>query len=145
MELKTLFYILIAIIWFFSKALNTKGKKVQQAPVTPPPQRPVQPAPAKPERKKMQPRATKRPPILVNQPVSLESQSGLEAAAVNRLKVKEGQSRHPEPVLIEVQRLEDDEWQENGSIGSQIASEIKNGTIDWKRAVVINELLSHRV
>lgn len=145
MEFKALFYILIAVIWFFSKVLNAKGKKVKKALPMPPPANPLPPAPVKPVRKKVEVRATKRPTMVVNQPVSLESQSGLEAAAVNRLNTKVRESRLPEPVLMEVQMLEDDGWQENGSFGVQLASEIKNGTIDWKRAVVINELLSPRV
>lgn len=144
MEFKVVVYILLGIIWLFSKMLNTKDKRVKPMPGQPRVEKPEMPVPVPVVGKKMQPRATKRVPAPVNQPVSLESQSGLEAAAVNRLKRQTMTNRTPAPVLMEVQQLEEDEWQANGSSGAQIAAEIKNGTMDWKRAVVINELLTRR-
>lgn len=148
MELKVLVYIVIGIIWLFSKLLNTKEQKKKTPVLTQPQPVPVPVAPpvrAAPVKKKLPVRATKAAPAPVNRSVSLESQTGLEAAAVDRLNRNVLTNRNPDTVLGEVQRIEEDEWQANGSYGSQIASEIKNGTIDWKRAVVINELLRQRV
>lgn len=145
MEFKVVAYIIIGIIWLFSKMLNTKEKKAPLPSPLPPVPVPV-PVAGKPmPRKKLQPRATKKESAAVIQPVSLESKVGLEAAAESRLRGSVLTNRDPETVIKGVVQLEDDEWQDNGSFGSQIASEIKNGTIDWKRAVVINELLRPRV
>jgi hypothetical protein len=76
--------------------------------------------------------------------VSLESDVGLESTVVKYRSYENIETEAGLQFMGEVQVLQDSDGQENESYGAEIANEIKYGKMDWKRAVVINELLTPR-
>jgi hypothetical protein len=150
MEFKMIVYIVVGLIWVFSKMLNASQKKKPLPPYQPANE--VPPENLKPEKtitvdiavKKLSDRTTNLRRTPVSRSRSLESVVGLESTEV---KYKSYEKIETETVLQfmgEVQVLQDSDVQVDESYGAEIANEIKNGKMDWKRAVVINELLAYR-
>ncbi len=148
MEIKTLFYVAIGIIWLLSKFLEANKKsretnKRVEGPVIVVPQenqRPVQrPVVNLPRQKQV-----RQPKMTRNMPQSIKK--GEEEGKVVNYE-NYFSKRKPlfteETVMQELQILEHNEDHPN-SIGSDISKEIRSGTFNWKRAVVINELLKHQ-
>jgi hypothetical protein len=150
MEFKTIVYIVVGLIWVFSKMLNTKQNKKSLPPYQPATE--VPPEIIKPEktmteggrRKNFSGRTTHSPRKPVNRAVSLESDVGLESTVVKYRSYEKIETEAGLQFMGEVQVLQDSDGQENESYGAEIANEIKYGKMDWKRAVVINELLTPR-
>ena len=148
MEIKTLFYVAIGIIWLLSKFLeaNRKSKETNkrtEGPVIVIPhenQRPVQrPVVDLPRQKQV-----RQPKMSRNVPQSVKkSEEGGKVVNYENYFSKRKQLFSEETVMQEVQILDHHEEHRN-SIGSDISEEIRNGTFNWKRAVVINELLKHQ-
>ncbi len=75
---------------------------------------------------------------------SLENTESIEKVVNYEGRLFRNEQKSDEaPVLQEVQRLEDTGEMQN-AMAMKISEEIKSGTFDWKRAVVINELLKHQ-
>lgn len=150
MEFKVIVYIVVGLIWVFSKILNAKGNKKPSSPYQPataPPPYQEGPSETIPERrlkKRFPVRTTANRRTVVNSPVSLESAIGLESTEVKYRSAEKIETETGLHFMNEVQELNDPDGKEKESYGSEIANEIKNGTMDWKRAVVINELLTPR-
>lgn len=150
MEFKVIVYIVVGLIWVFSKLLNSKQNKKPLPPYQPT-ERPEPPVEATVEqvpesrfRKKIPVRTTnsRRPTVIT--PVSLESVEGLESTDIKYKSAEKIETETGLQFLSEIQVLQDSDGQENESQGAKIAKEFKNGTMDWRRAVVINELLTPR-
>lgn len=147
MELKTLFYIAIGIIWLISKFLEAnknaaKADKRPSGPIVVPAKKIPQPS------KVIKKQPVSRIPKEQNQPVVVPgSVEKVEKAdkVVNyeNYFLKRKPLFSEETVMQGVQILDHGEDHRN-SIGSEIADEIRSGTFDWKRAVVINELLKQQ-
>ena len=147
MEIKTLFYVAIGIIWLLSKFLEANKKsretnKRAEGPVIVPNENrgPVQrPVVNLPRQKQV-----RQPNMSRNVPQSIKKSEG-DGKVVNYENYfsKRKQLFSEETVMQEVQILDHHEEHRN-SIGSDISEEIRNGTFNWKRAVVINELLKHQ-
>ncbi|MBL7923500.1 MAG: hypothetical protein JNL88_04810 [Bacteroidia bacterium] len=142
MELKTLVYIVVGLIWLVSKLLNANGKEKRSGkPVAEPMPVPVKPLPVPVKRKSIG-RATPPASQSVIQPVSLESVEGLEKN-INRERVRSKRKETPMETAImhEVQILGEEQESAGSDFSARLVEEIKNGSFDWKRAVVINELM----
>ena len=107
---------------------------------------PVQvPVPPVVRKKKLEVRATKAVPKVVIDPVSLESTVGLENLTGQRKRVETTTETGLSGLFSGEMKLQvDDGGQENVTIARQISEEIRHGSFDWKRAVVINELLQRK-
>jgi len=147
MELKTLFYVAIGIIWLISKFLeaNKKAKETTQRPASPVIVPPVEQPTVQPSRKKLPVQKMVRQQKMTGKRIVSKEKAETEEKVVNYENYfsKRKPLFSEETVMQEVQILEHPEEYSN-SMGSDLAAEIKNGTFDWKRAVVINELLKHQ-
>ncbi len=145
MELKTLFYIAIGIIWLISKFLQAdKGKQVQL------PRKPVPPAPESfpetpnlPEALNTPKRKLKPAPVLKRTTKPTTSLPDEKVVNYENYFLSSKPLFSEEAVMQEVQILEKLENSGN-TVAGQLHEEIRNGTFDWKRAVVINELLKQQ-
>lgn len=144
MEFKVLLYIVIGIIWLFSKLLSAKGKQKQEKSLFPeswtkPIERQLETVITDArERKKIKHQ---------EKPKKLNTSLKTEARKINISDdgLKRDNSIENDEILVsQVQIL--DEIDESGAneMAHQLSYEIRNGKIDWKRAVVINELLKHQ-
>jgi hypothetical protein len=147
MEFKTIVYIIAGVIWLLSRFLQKEKPeqrpkqvrvpgKPEEAPwsstePTPQPVRSVQPR-KMPERKPLIiKREVKTAKAFLPEAISLETQSvqPLTGLPVPRLEIPVDQ---PDLVLTQ-------------SEAGRIADEIKNGPFDWRRAVIISELINRKV
>lgn len=150
MEFKVIVYIIVGLIWVFSKLLNAKQNKKPLPPYQPaessgaPVEQSMETVPERKFKRNFPDRTTNPRRSTVITPVSLESVIGLESATVKYKSAEKIETETGLQFNSEVQVLEDSDGQENESQGAKIAREFKNGAIDWRRAVVINELLAPR-
>jgi|GEM_PF-2190328 len=145
MEFKVLIYIVIGLVWLFSRIISAKAKGKEGGSVLPE----SWTKPFEGQIEEMFPgeirKAIKRKEARNTKPVTSKLNVGLE-----RIGIPEGGFKRKshlemdEIVISQVQILDD--MSENGAnnIALELNYEIKNGTFDWKRAVVINELMSHQ-
>lgn len=146
MEIKVILYIVVGLFWVFSKFLNARQNK-QRELIPTPDFSPEVPRPAVKKRvplKKITVQATKAPRTAVIPPVSLESEIGLESVTVRAESAERIAAETGFGSLQQVQELDDATIQAITSPGAEIAAEVKNGTIDWRRALVIKELITPR-
>ncbi|MBK9638177.1 MAG: hypothetical protein IPO63_10310 [Bacteroidetes bacterium] len=144
MEFKVLVYIVIGIIWLFSKLLSAKGKQKDEKSILPE-------SWTKPfegqletvitderERKKIkhQEKGKNLRSSVIPKPEKIKI-TEIENQRKNSLK-------NDEIMVSQVQIL--DEIDETGAneFAQELSYQIRNGTVDWKRAMVINELLKHQ-
>ncbi len=144
MEFKVLVYIVIGIIWLFSKLLSAKGKQKEEKSILP--ESWTKPFESQLETVITDTRERKK---IKHQEKSknLKSSviSGSEKINFPEGGLKRNNSIENDEILVsQVQIL--DEIDESGAneMAHQLSYEIRNGKIDWKRAVVINELLKHQ-
>jgi hypothetical protein len=144
MEVKVLVYVIAGVIWLISKVLSANNKRKAASPMPTP--TPVQvPVPPVVRKKKLEVRATKAVPKVVIDPVSLESTVGLENLTGQRKRVETTTETGLSGLFSgEMKTQADDGGQENVTIAGQISEEIRHGSFDWRRAVVINELLQRK-
>lgn len=144
MEFKVLIYIIIGIIWLFSKLLSAKGKQKEEKSILPeswtkPFERQLETVITDTrERKKIKHQEKSK---------NLKSSVISESEKINFPEggLKRKNSIENDGIMVsKVQIL--DEIDEIGAneMAQGLSYEIRNGKIDWKRAVVINELLKHQ-
>lgn len=144
MEFKVLIYIVIGIIWLFSKLLSAKGKQKEEKSVLP--ESWTKPFEDQIETIKTEVRERKK---IIHQEkgknlrssviTDLEKTNNIEGGLKGKISHKKD-----EIAVSQVQIL--DEIDESGvnEMAHELSYEIRNGKIDWKRAMVINELLKHQ-
>jgi hypothetical protein len=135
MEVKVLVYILVGVLWLFSKLLKMKKPVQEAAPRT------ADTNSGKIESPGSSPVRTRRfstEKSRARLPVSLENEKGLE-----RLSGLESPEPYAHSIATDSGLAPDLSAAPFDAAG--IADEIRNGDIDWKRAVVINELLFKKV
>lgn len=145
MEFKVLIYIVIGIIWLFSKLLNAKGKEKDKGSVFPE-------SWTKPFEDQME-----KVPKQVTTPIKIKKVTSGDGASIsNRVSappfVRQEQRTNTvasfqtenRNILSEVQIIDEMDEKEVNDFARQLNYEIRNGQFDWKRAVVINELMSHQ-
>ena len=144
MEFKVLVYIVIGIIWLFSKLLSAKGKQKEEKSILP--ESWTKPFEIQLETVITDTRERKK---IKHQEKSKNLKSSVisESEKINFPEggLKRNNSIENDEILVsQVQIL--DEIDESGAneMAHQLSYEIRNGKIDWKRAVVINELLKHQ-
>ncbi len=144
MEFKVLVYIVIVIIWLFSKLLSAKGKQKEEKSILP--ESWTKPFESQLETVITDTRERKK---IKHQEKSKNLKSSVisESEKINFPEggLKRNNSIENDEILVsQVQIL--DEIDESGAneMAHQLSYEIRNGKIDWKRAVVINELLKHQ-
>ncbi len=144
MEFKVLVYIVIGIIWLFSKLLSAKGKQKEEKSILP--ESWTKPFESQLETVITDTRERKK---IKHQEKSKNLKSSVisESEKINFPEggLKRNNSIENDEILVsQVQIL--DEIDESGAneMAHQLSYEIRNGKIDWKRAVVINELLKHQ-
>ena len=144
MEFKVLIYIVIGIIWLFSKLLSAKGKQKEEKSLFPeswtkPFERQLETVITDTrERKKIKHQ---------EKPKKLSNSSKTESEKINILEggLKRKNSIENDGILVsQVQILEEIDEIGANEMAQGLSYEIRNGKIDWKRAVVINELLKHQ-
>ncbi len=144
MEFKVLIYIVIGIIWLFSKLLSAKGKQKEGKSVLP--ESWTKPFEDQIETIKTEVRERKkikhqekgknvRSSVITNSEKTNNIEGGLKAK--NNLE-------KDEIMVSQVQILEEIDESGVNEMAHELSYEIRNGRIDWKRAVVINELLKHQ-
>ncbi|MBP7244798.1 MAG: hypothetical protein KBA99_05760 [Bacteroidia bacterium] len=144
MEFKVLIYIVIGIIWLFSKLLSAKGKQKEGKSVLP--ESWTKPFEDQIETIKTEVRERKkikhqekgknvRSSVITNSEKTNNIEGGLKAK--NNLE-------KDEIMVSQVQILEEIDESGVNEMAHELSYEIRNGKIDWKRAVVINELLKHQ-
>ena len=144
MEFKVLVYIVIGIIWLFSKLLSAKGKQKEEKSILP--ESWTKPFESQLETVITDTRERKK---IKHQEKSKNLKSSVisESEKINFPEggLKRNNSIENDEILVsQVQIL--DEIDESGAneMAHQLSYEIRPGKIDWKRAVVINELLKHQ-
>ena len=144
MEFKVLIYIVIGIIWLFSKLLSAKGKQKEEKSILPeswtkPFERQLETVITDTrERKKIK---HQEKPKKLN--TSLKTVS--EKINIPEGGLKRKSSIENDGILVsQVQILEEIDESGANEMAHQLSYEIRNGKIDWKRAMVINELLKHQ-
>ena len=144
MEFKVLVYIVIGIIWLSSKLLSAKGKQKEEKSILP--ESWTKPFESQLETVITDTRERKK---IKHQEKSKNLKSSVisESEKINFPEggLKRNNSIENDEILVsQVQIL--DEIDESGAneMAHQLSYEIRNGKIDWKRAVVINELLKHQ-
>lgn len=148
MEFKVIVYIVVGLFWLISKFLNARESRKKNMPSPPIPAPSPEAAPARQGSntrvplKKIPVQATKSPRTAVIPPVSLESEIGLESVTVREESAERIGAEIGFGSLQQVQELDDATIQAITSPGAEIAAEVKNGTIDWRRALVINALIT---
>ncbi|MBK7681968.1 MAG: hypothetical protein IPJ26_05650 [Bacteroidetes bacterium] len=144
MEFKVLIYIVIGIIWLFSKLLSAKGKQKEGKSVLPeswtkPFEDQIETIETEVrERKKIKHQEkgkNVRSSVITNSEKTNNIEGGLKAK--NNLE-------KDEIMVSQVQILEEIDESGVNEMAHELSYEIRNGKIDWKRAVVINELLKHQ-
>ena len=144
MEFKVLIYIVIGIIWLFSKLLSAKGKQKEEKSLFPeswtkPFERQLETVITDTrERKKIKHQ---------EKPKKLSNSSKTESEKINIPEggFKRNNSIENDGILVsQVQILEEIDEIGANEMAQGLSYEIRNGKIDWKRAVVINELLKHQ-
>ncbi|MFN0187360.1 MAG: hypothetical protein ACKVQV_01525 [Bacteroidia bacterium] len=144
MEFKVLIYIVIGIIWLFSKLLSAKGKQKEEKSILPeswtkPFERQLETVITDTrERKKIK---HQEKPKKLN--TSLKTVS--EKINITEGGLKRKNSIENDGIMVsQVQILEEIDDSGANEMANQLSYEIRNGKIDWKRAMVINELLKHQ-
>ena len=144
MDFKVLVYIVIGIIWLFSKLLSAKGKQKEEKSILP--ESWTKPFESQLETVITDTRERKK---IKHQEKSKNLKSSVisESEKINFPEggLKRNNSIENDEILVsQVQIL--DEIDESGAneMAHQLSYEIRNAKIDWKRAVVINELLKHQ-
>ncbi len=135
MEVKVLVYILVGVLWLFSKLLKMKKPEQEAAPRTAEKRLDGNERPGK---LPVKTRRFSTEKSKARMPVSLESERGLE-----RLSGLESPEPYASISASDPGLAADMPAAPFDAAG--IAEEIRNGDIDWKRAVVINELLFKKV
>ena len=144
MEFKVFIYIVIGIIWLFSKLLSAKGKQKDEKSIFP--ESWTKPFERQLETVITDTRERKRIKHQEN-PKKINSSSKIE---LEKIKIPEGglkrkSSNENDGIMVsQVQILEEIDDSGANEMAHQLNYEIRNGKIDWKRAVVINELLKHQ-
>lgn len=141
MEFKVLVYIIIGIAWLFSKLLIAKEKKGKGGNVFPESwTKPFedQMEPVKPEvRERVKIKHLERPG---NSPIK-----GRERINIPEGGFKKRENLKSDDIVVsEVQILDEINERDTNAFAQELSYEIKNGQFDWKRAVVINELIKHQ-
>lgn len=143
MEFKTIVYIIVGVLWLLSRFFQ-KDKQGQESVgprKTPTPS--SQDFPETVRRTVSKPFAQRRPVVDKRRPVSLEEQY-LNAPAVS-LESPLSSVITP-PALQEISGTPgNEESTSSASLARQIADEIKNGQIDWRRSVIISELINRKI
>ncbi|MBP6513391.1 MAG: hypothetical protein KA347_12050 [Bacteroidia bacterium] len=144
MEFKVLIYIVIGIIWLFSKLLSAKGKQKEGKSVLP--ESWTKPFEDQIETIKTEVRERKK---IKHQ----EKEKNVRSSVITNsektnnigggLKTKNNLEKD-EIMVSQVQILEEIDESGVNEMAHELSYEIRNGKIDWKRAVVINELLKHQ-
>lgn len=144
MEFKVLVYIVIGLIWMFSKLLSAKGKQEKGGSVIPESwTKPFedQLEPVKPIiRERVKIRHQEKPTDSKNLPK-------LESENINIPEVRYNSKvsiKSDEIAVSQVQILDEINEKETNYFAQELSYEIKSGRLDWKRAMVINELLKHQ-
>lgn len=144
MEFKVLVYIIIGIIWLFSKLLSAKGKQKEEKSILPeswtkPFERQLETVITDTrERKKIKHQEKGK---------NLKSSVISESEKINFPEggFKRNNSIENDGIMVsKVQILEEIDEIGANEMAQGLSYEIRNGKIDWKRAVVINELLKHQ-
>lgn len=144
MEFKVLIYIVIGIIWLFSKLLSAKGKQKEEKSLFP--ESWTKPFERQLETVITDTRERKKIKHQEN-PKKLSNSSKTESERINILEggLKRKNSIENDGILVsQVQILEEIDEIGANEMAQGLSYEIRNGKIDWKRAVVINELLKHQ-
>lgn len=144
MEFKVLVYIVIGIIWLFSKLLSAKGKQKEEKSILP--ESWTKPFESQLETVITDTRERKK---IKHQEKSKNLKSSVisESEKINFPEggLKRNNSIENDEILVsQVQILDEIDESGENEMAHQLSYEIRNGKIDWKRAVVINELLKHQ-
>lgn len=141
MEFKVLVYIIIGLVWLFSKLLSAKGKQDNGRKVFPE-------SWTKPFEDQLEPVVPEvRERVKIKH---LQKAGNTPIIGRERINIPEGGLKRKEDfkseeiVISKVQILEDFHERDANSFAQELSYEIKNGQFDWKRAVVINELIKHQ-
>lgn len=139
MELKTLVYIIVGIIWLLSKLVSGDEKRQKAPPMrkSPVPQpSPVRPArterkkPTRPERLPYNKAVSLEDKFFTTSPKNVDLQAGVVMA--NVVEIPDSYS------------ITDSDLGEYTYSGSVLAEEIRNGNINWKRELIISELIQRK-
>jgi hypothetical protein len=144
MEFKVLVYIIIGIAWLLSKLLSAKGKQGKGGNVFPESWtkpfedqlEPVKPLARERTKIKHQEKPVKATisPNMVFETVNIPESGSQRKLSHNSDNI----------VVSQVQILEEIKEKETNNFAQELSYEIKNGQFDWKRAMVINELIKHQ-
>lgn len=144
MEFKVLIYIVIGIIWLFSKLLSAKGKQKEEKSLFPE-------SWTKPFERQLETviTDTRERKKIKHQEKSKNLKSSVISASEKKNFPEGGFKRNNsienDGILVsQVQILEEIDEIGANEMAQGLSYEIRNGKIDWKRAVVINELLKHQ-
>lgn len=144
MEFKVLIYIVIGIIWLFSKLLSAKGKQKEEKSVLPE----SWTKPFEDQIETIKPEARERKKIKHQEKgKNLRSSVITDSKRSNNIEggLKGKISLEKDEIVVpQVQILEEIDESGVNEMAHELSYEIRNGKIDWKRAVVINELLKHQ-
>jgi hypothetical protein len=141
MEFKVIVYIIIGIAWVFSKMLSAKGKQGKEEPVFPE----SWPKPFEGQLEPVKPVVRERVKIK-----HVEKPGNLAIKGLENINVPEGgyakkdNLKSDEIVVSKVQILDEINERDANIFAQELSYEIRNGQFDWKRAVVINELLKQQ-
>ncbi len=144
MEFKVLIYIVIGIIWLFSKLLTAKGKQKEEKSILPE-------SWTKPFERQLETviTDTRERKKIKHQEKPKKSNTALKTES-EKINIPEGGLKRKNSIendgimVSQVQILEEIDGSGANEMAHQLSYEIRNGIIDWKRAVVINELLKHQ-
>jgi hypothetical protein len=136
MEFKTIVYIIIGVFWLLSRFFQKAKLERESGPSEPLPERNVSPERSMPPRQPM-----KRGSL----PDKKKASSGRESspAAISL----ENPAVHSNSPLVKRATPPPAGSGENAVIGSdaeRISDEIRNGQFDWRRAVIISELINRK-
>lgn len=144
MNIKLLFYLAIGLIWLISKILEAKNKPVKavkpakEVVVLP------DPKPTVPQRKLPVKIPKRQPQTYLSRSKSLEKiENDQKVVSYEKKTFQQAAIIAEAPVMQEVQILNGNNDLEN-SFAKSLSEEIRSGNFDWKRAVVINELLKQQ-
>ncbi len=141
MEIKVLIYIIGGILWFI---YNNKSKLVKNEPNRNP--SPI-PNPVQPTLSKIETDVIKQRKVASQILASSKNQLNEnrlkenQKTSKNLNSVKPKTEKNDDQVAFLVLEMEANDDYEQKSIGNMIGSDLRNGTIDLRQAMVINELL----